>query len=132
MAIARMPDRPGWIQHLFARSSAEHALSSAFLLDLSQDGVRQAVAANPDGEHALRTAAREELTSADPQTVALALLFLSVVGQSNDLEQVEPLGESESDLVRRAAKACVFHLTQQSRNDRRTDATSVHINKFKT
>ena len=107
-----MTDTPGWIQLLFKRSKAESALHSAFLYDLNKANILEEINARPNGPDELRQVALGELDSADPETLAMTLVFLSIVGKPEDLRIVGnlQLADHSSELVRRAAKTCLFDL----------------------
>lgn len=107
-----MNDRPGWILSMYKRGSAGHALHTAFLLNFTNENIAELADIEPDGRDQLRQVALSELGSEDPQVVALSLVFLGVVGRPEDLPAVLPFVDGQSDLVRRAARACQFELRQ--------------------
>jgi hypothetical protein len=110
-----MNDRPGWIQLLYKRGSAGHALHSGFLLNLTAESVAEVAASQPNGREELREVAMTELESDDSQAVALSLVYLGVVGKPEDLPAVDRFADHPSDLIRKAARACLFGLRQAAR-----------------
>jgi hypothetical protein len=111
-----MDDYPGWIQLLYKRKSASHALHTSFLLHLTNSDIAQLANFQPDGRDQLRKIAILELNSEDTQIIALSLVFLGVVGQPDDLVYVEPFVNHPFDLVRKAARTCQFELRQGSKD----------------
>lgn len=105
-----MTDHPAWVQLLLKRESAGHWMASAFLSDLSRENVLELADQQPDGRETLRQAALTELTSESPEQVAVAILFLSVVGRHEDLAAVSTFLRHSSATVERAAKVCRFAL----------------------
>jgi hypothetical protein len=105
-----MNDLPGWIQFLYKRGSAGHALHTGLLLDLTNESIAEEADAHPGGRQQLREVALSELESGDLQNVALSLVYLSVVGQAEDLNAVERFANHGSDLVQRAARTCQYQL----------------------
>lgn len=101
---------------LYKRRKAGHALHSAELLKWTSELVAERAAAEGNGQAELRRVAIQELESGDSETVALSLVFLSVVGQPQDLPKVEPLVAHPSDLIQRAARACRFQLQAMARS----------------
>ena len=113
-----MSEYPGWIQVLFSRGSAHHALKTAFLVNSTRTCIENEVDAHHNGRELLRAVALEELSSDNIDNVAYSLVCLSVVGRPADLVNVEPYVTHTSDLVCRAAKSCRFALKQLSRTAR--------------
>jgi len=113
-----MNDRPGWIQLLYERHTAGWALHTAFLLNFHQDFVAEEADAQPDGREQLRQVALSELNSHDLHFVAMSLLFLGVVGQSDDVPAVEAFVAHPSDLIQKAARASLFELKRKKRSAR--------------
>jgi hypothetical protein len=111
-----MNDRPGWIQLLYERYTASYALHTAFLLKFVNGLVAEEADAQPNGREELRQVALSELNSPDPQVVAMSLLLLGVVGQSDDLAAIESLAVHTADIVQRAARTSLFELKQKSRS----------------
>ena len=105
-----MHDHPGWIQLLYKRHSAWHALHTAFLLNSTNDNIAEQVDALPNGREQLRRVALSELASDDPGVIALSLVYLGVVGIHDDLAAAESFLGHPSDLVVRAAKVCRYAL----------------------
>ena len=108
-------ERAGWIDLLFKRHTAFHALKTGFLLNLSQKQLKEESESHPNGPHALRKAALEQLKSGHLEFVAFALVVLSVVGQAEDLSRVDGFIEHPDELVRKAACACRFKLRRPNR-----------------
>ena len=113
-----MHDRPGWIQLLYKRDNAEWALHTAFLLNSFKDFVAEEADAQPDGREQLRQVALSELTSPDPNFVTMSLLYLGVVGQSDDLPAVESFVAHPTELIQKAAQASLFELKRKTRSAR--------------
>jgi hypothetical protein len=111
-----MNERPGWIQLLYERHNAWHALHSAFLLHGFKDFVAGEADAQPDGRGQLRQVALSELRSDDPHSVAMSLLFLGVVGHLDDLPAVETFITHPSDLIQKAARASLFELKRKNKS----------------
>ena len=105
-----MNDVPRWIFSLYRTSNAGHALTTSFLLDLTRSQITEMAEAQLDGRQHLRQFALDEISSNDPEVVALSLIFLSVVGDAEDLAAVEGAMTHDSDLVRRAARVCQYEL----------------------
>jgi hypothetical protein len=110
-----MEDTAGWIQLLFKRMRAGHSLRTSFLLGLTNEQIAMEAHAQPGGRDQLRQVSLAALASDDLEKVAIALVCLGVVGDSEDLHHVDPLVGHDSDLVRRAARTCRFELLQISR-----------------
>ncbi|MFZ1936605.1 MAG: hypothetical protein WCB27_07100 [Thermoguttaceae bacterium] len=111
-----MNDRPGWIQLLYDRHTAEPALRTACLLHLSQGFIAGEADAQPAGREQLRKAALDEVESDDPQFVGFSLICLGVVGEPEDLPVVTGFTDHPSDLIQRAARTCLFELEQKKRS----------------
>ena len=109
-----MDETPAWIELLYRRLNPYHALVSAFVVDLTQSQLAQAAESNEQGRDKLRQVALAELLNNDSDTVALSLVFLAVVGTSNDLPAVTEFAAHPSDVVRRAANYCLYALRRQS------------------
>ena len=103
----------GWIEILFKRHTAAYALRSAFLLNDSYRLISDEADARPKGRDALRHAALARLSSHEEGAMSYSLIVLAVVGLPEDLAVVEPLRDHASDVVRRAARACVFKLKKK-------------------
>ena len=110
-----MIDTPGWIQILYARGCASHALKTAFLLNLTNSDVAETAASQPEGRKLLREVALNQLESDNEEVVAQSLLFLRVVGQQEDLCFVERFLVNASDLIQRAARVACYELKQMAR-----------------
>ncbi len=105
-----MTDRPGWIDLIFKRWNAGHALSTSFLLNSTNQEIAELSDGQPNGREQLRQASLDELASDDSRSVALALVFLGVVGRVDELPRIEQFVQHPSELVRRAARCCRFEL----------------------
>ncbi len=103
----------GWIELLYKRHRAGHALHSAYLLNLTNSFIAEEADSVEDGRSLLREAALSHLASENAEVVAQSLLYLGVVGSHRDLEVVNQFTEHESDLVQRAARACSFELRKE-------------------
>ena len=110
-----MDAEPGWILSLCRGQNADHALTSAFILDLTKSHITDIVDSQLDGRGQLRRFALRQISSAEPGYVALSLIFLSIVGESKDLQTVEGLTAHSSNLVRRAARVCEYDLKRADR-----------------
>jgi hypothetical protein len=106
--------RSTWIEILFKRRTGSHALRTGFLLNQEQNLLNEEAHAHVHGRESLRRAALEELESSLSDTVAFALVILSVVGEQEDLSHAEGLLNHPVELVRKAAKACRFQLRRRS------------------
>lgn len=105
-----MNELPGWIQMLYKRLTAYHALHTAFLHESAKSQIAEMADGQPNGRQQLRETALSNLSSSDPSVIALSLVFLSVVGEAQDTAHATNLLNHTSDLVQRAAKACQFAL----------------------
>lgn len=112
-----MNDIPGWIEHLYSRGDASHALHTGFLLNITYDFITDVVEAHADGRSQLRQNALNRLESSADNEIALSLIFLAVVGHAEDASNVSALLHHPSELVQKAAKGCVFALNRPGRKD---------------
>jgi hypothetical protein len=110
-----MTDTPGWIRWIFQRYSAGHALHSEFLLDQDRENIASLADGQPDGRASLRRESLALLDSSDPNAVAMALVCLGVVGESEDLPLVDGFVHHSEDLIRCAAKSCRFEIVHRGR-----------------
>jgi hypothetical protein len=107
-----MNHRPGWIQLLYKRSNAGHALHTGFLLNITNENIAEIADSHIGGREQLREVALTELDSDDSQILALSLLFLGIAGQPEDFTIIKKFVDHPSDLIQKAARACRFELLQ--------------------
>lgn len=110
-----MTDTPGWIGLIFNRKTAYHALHTAFLLDLNNEQIASEADGQPNGRADLRRESLAIVRGDAPGAVAMALVYLGIVGEPEDLSQVDGFLFHSDNLVRRAAKTCRFEIVQRSR-----------------
>ena len=106
---------PSWIENLL--HSQPYSCSEPAYVHLRQRWVREHisahVAANNDGAEQLRSACRERLPDDDAALVERALTCLFVVGVADDAPAVEPLLAHTDELVRKAARTCLFEIRRR-------------------
>jgi hypothetical protein len=110
-----MADRPIWVEVLLKRHSASHALGTGFLLDLTFKRLAEEADTHEHGARDLRQAACELLSSHEEDEIALSAIIMGVVGLPEDLPRIEPLKQHPSELVRKAASACLFAIGRRKR-----------------
>jgi hypothetical protein len=111
-----METTAGWIESLFSRHTAAHALSSGFLLKTAYRLIAQEADSKPEARSALRTVALARLLRDEEDAASYSVIVLAVVGLPPDRVVLEPLLDHPSDPVRRAARACLFELKRPERS----------------